>query len=271
MLVAGSVNFVGAALLAGRAATRVGTGLVTVALPDPIYPIVAGQLAEATYLPLPSQAGAIAVEAVQPLVDHLTKAKAILVGPGLSQAGSVDRFCRTLLAHPDRLPPVVLDADALNSLAKAPQWWEGIPSHCILTPHPGEMARLTGLDIKQVQADRLEIARSMAEECQQIILLKGAHTIIAGPEGRVVVMPFANPALAKAGSGDVLAGTIVGLLAQGLTPFDAAVAGAYLHGVAGELARDEVGVTAVVAGDLIRSLPDATRAVARESGETNDG
>ena len=261
LLVAGSLNYTGAAILAGQAATRIGTGLVTLAPPQAIYPILASRLAEATYLPLPHVEGALAPEAAPLLREKSNRAKAWLVGPGLGQAPPTVAFLKALLAQPEGLPALVLDADALNILATEAEWQRLLPPNCILTPHPGEMARLLGSAVQEVQARRLEIAGDMATKWQQIILLKGAHTVIAAPDGRVMVMPFANPALAKAGSGDVLAGAIVGLLAQGLAPFEAAVAGAYLHGLAGELAREHMGAAPVIAGDLVGFLPLALREV----------
>jgi NAD(P)H-hydrate epimerase len=285
LLVAGSMSYTGAAILAGQAATRSGAGLVTLAPPQVIHSILASRLAEATYIPLPHAEGAIAPEAARLLAARLEDVDALLIGPGLSQAAPTVAFLKELLsgkaAEPQRqvgfrqaeaetqlkekadnlLPPLILDADALNILADQNEWWKLLPADCILTPHPGEMARLMGSTVKEVQAKRLEVAGEMAARWNQIVLLKGAHTIIAAPDGRMMVMPFANPALAKAGSGDVLAGTIVGLRAQGLEAFEAAVAGAYLHGLAGELTRESLGATAVIAGDLIGFLPLAIREV----------
>jgi NAD(P)H-hydrate epimerase len=262
MLVAGCVNYTGAAILAGQAATRVGTGLVRMAPPAAIQPIVAARLSEATYWPLPHTDGLIAPGAVALLQEKLVTTDALLVGPGLGLADSTTAFLKALLAEPEALPPLILDADALNILANQGQdWWQALPPRSILTPHPGEMARLTASTTQAVQANRLEITAESAAKWQQIVLLKGAHTIVADPAGRTVVLPFANPALAKAGSGDVLAGTIVGLRAQGLDSFEAAVAGAYLHGLAGELARDDLGAIAVVAGDLVGYLVMASRMV----------
>jgi NAD(P)H-hydrate epimerase len=191
---------------------------------------------------------------------------AVLIGPGLGRHDATVSFLPELLERADSLPPLVLDADALNILAQQtePDWWKLLPSNCILTPHPGEMARLTRTSTKKVESARLAMATEMALKWDQVVLLKGAHTIIAAPDGRTMVMPFANPALAKAGSGDVLAGAIVGLLAQGLLPFDAAVAGAYLHGLSGELARENLGVTSVIAGDLVQFLTRAIREVVGE-------
>jgi NAD(P)H-hydrate epimerase len=261
LIVAGSRNYTGAAVLAGQAAARIGTGLVTLTPPRFIQSILASQLAEATYLPLPDDDGALTPEAVSMLKPKFSDAEAILIGPGFGQADSTAAFLLELLADADSLPPAIFDADALNLLAKQDNWWNLLPAKSILTPHPGEMSRLTGQSVKEVQASRLEIAADMAAKWNQIVLLKGPHTIVAEPDGRTVVLPFANPALAKAGSGDVLAGTLVGLLAQGLEAFEAAVAGAYFHGLAGELARTSLGATATIAGDLVGYLPLAIQQV----------
>ncbi len=155
--------------------------------------------------------------------------------------------------------PLVIDADALNALAQVERWHEQATAGSILTPHPGEMARLCGCSTAEVRRDRLGLARRKAAEWRQIVLLKGAYTVIAAPDGQAVVLPFANPALATAGSGDVLAGAIVGVLAQGVAPFEAAVLGGYLHGLAGELARRDLGEAGVTAGDLLSRLPQAIR------------
>jgi hydroxyethylthiazole kinase-like uncharacterized protein yjeF len=264
LIVAGSLNYTGAAVLAGQTAGRVGAGLVTLAPPRTIQPILAARLIEATYLPLADDGGALAAEAAPSVRAKAAEVEALLVGPGLAQADSTAAFIEGLLAEPESLPPLIVDADALNILAKQAEWWTKLPPNSILTPHPGEMGRLTGQSTKEIQAARLEIAVEMAAKWSQIVLLKGAHTIIAAPDGRTMVLPFANPALAKGGSGDVLAGAIVGLRAQGLEAFEAAVAGAYLHGLAGELAREQLGPTAVVAGDLVGLLPVAIREVTGE-------
>lgn len=259
MVVAGSANYTGAVVLAGQAAYRSGAGLVMLAPPRTIYPILAARSIETTYFPLPDQDGALVLEAALPLQKQSADADAILIGPGLGQASETAAFLLQFLTGTDSLPPLVLDADALNLLAKQNEWWKFLPPRCILTPHPGEMARLTGSSTQAVQTSRLQVATETAARWNQIVLLKGAHTVIAAPDGRTTVMPFANPALAKAGSGDVLAGAIVGLLAQGLEPFEAAVAGAYLHGLSGEIAREHLGATAVIAGDLLGFLSMAVR------------
>jgi hydroxyethylthiazole kinase-like uncharacterized protein yjeF len=286
LIVAGSVNYVGAATLAGAGAKRVGTGLVTMALPGPIQPSVAAGLAEATYLLLPHDLGVIASGAVPVLRDSFENYDALLLGPGLTQEKETVSFVHTFLGltpserrgqigfvsrvgselpQGAELPPLVVDADGLNALAVADGWWKMLPPGTILTPHPGEMARLIGRDVtaKDVQADRDGHAQRMAAQWNTVVVLKGAFTVVAEPGGRVIVLPFANPALATAGSGDVLAGTIVGLRAQGMDTFEAAVAGAYLHGLAGELARADLGDMGVVAGDLPPRLPQALRAIRR--------
>ncbi|MBC8248128.1 MAG: NAD(P)H-hydrate dehydratase, partial [Anaerolineales bacterium] len=274
LVVAGSVNYTGAAYLASAAATRVGTGLVTLALAESIHPILASKLSEVTFLLLPQDMGVLIPDAIKVLAERIQDYDALLLGPGLGHEKETVQFVQQLLnVEPGTrgrigfrtdeeakegklsLPPLVVDADGLNALADTPNWWEQLKGLSILTPHPGEMSRLTGLPVREIEADRLGVARQMAEKWQQVIILKGAYTVIADPEGRVVINPFANPGLATAGSGDVLAGAIVGFLAQGLAPFDAALVGAYVHGLAGELVRKELGGAGMVAGDLLPMLP----------------
>ncbi len=305
LIVAGSVNYTGAAWLAGSAATHAGAGLVTLAVPRPLQSTLASTLHETTWILLPHDLGVIAEDAVDVVLEHLDKYDALLVGPGLTQekptvnfvarllvpqvleetkvAGFVptetkpshhrgalgfvppesgDREPQTSAAESERaFPPLVVDADALNALAKLEGWQEALVKNCVFTPHPGEMARLCGLTTKEVQARRWELAREKAREWGQIVLLKGAYTVIAAPDGRLAILPFANPALATAGSGDVLAGTIVSLMAQGLSPFDAAVCGGFLHGLTGEFARSAIGEAGVVASDLVDYLPEVISAL----------
>lgn len=284
LIVAGSLNFVGAATLAGAGATRVGAGLVTMALPLPIQPAVAANLTEATYLLLPHDMGVVASGAVGVLHDRMGDYDALLLGPGLTQEKETVAFVHAFLGverperkdrigfvstlttqEPERpaLPPLVVDADGLNALTTAGEWWKALPLGTILTPHPGEMARLMGDDVttQDVQADREGVAGRMAVKWNAVVVLKGAFTVVAAPDGRVMVLPFANAGLATAGSGDVLAGAIVGLRAQGMEAFEAAVAGAYLHALAGELARADLGDMGMVAGDLPPRLPLALQRI----------
>jgi hydroxyethylthiazole kinase-like uncharacterized protein yjeF len=255
LIVAGSITYTGAAYLAGAAATRAGAGLVTLALPEAIHTAVTSHLAEATYLPLPDEMGSIAANAAQIVAEQLISYSALLLGPGLGQKSETQAFVKTLLNN--QLPPTIIDADGLNILARVEDWPKRLPPKSILTPHPGEMARLTKCSTKDVQSNRIAIARAQAAAWGQIVVLKGAYTVVAAPDGRVVIEPFSNPALATAGTGDVLAGTIVALRAQGVNAFESAAAGAYLHGMAGELTRREKGTAGMVAGDLLAHLATA--------------
>jgi hydroxyethylthiazole kinase-like uncharacterized protein yjeF len=277
MIVAGSANYTGAPFLAAAAAARVGTGLVTLAPPQSIHPILATKLSEATFLLLPHDMGVLVPGATKVLFPKLKDYTALLVGPGLGQEKQTFAFVHQLLgmALPQQprpigfqrskeptpremeLPPLVIDADGLNALAGTTEWWISVPENSILTPHPGEMARLTARDRAEINDNRLTVASEYAHKWGQIVVLKGAHTVIAAPDGRITVMPFANPGLATAGTGDVLAGTIVGMLAQGLSAFDAAVCGAYLHGLAGEMAVRQLGRAGTLASDLLPLLPKA--------------
>ncbi len=284
LIVAGSVNYVGAAALAGSGAKRVGVGLVTMALPMPIQSAVAANLAEATYLLLPHDMGVISSGAVRLIREQMGDYDALLLGPGLSREKETALFVRQFLglereerkgrlgfvassdaedAGEASLPPLVIDADGLNIMATVDNWWASLPPGTILTPHPGEMARLMGDEATttDVQADREGLARRMAEAWNLVLVLKGALTVVAAPDGRILVMPFANSGLATAGTGDVLAGAIAGFRAQGLGAFEAAAAGAYAHGLAGELARADLGEAGMVAGDLPPRLPLALRRI----------
>jgi ADP-dependent NAD(P)H-hydrate dehydratase / NAD(P)H-hydrate epimerase len=263
LICAGSLNYTGAAFLAGTAATRAGAGLVTLALPRTIYPIVTSAAHETTFVPLPDSNGALIPSAAKIVHKHLKDYDALLVGPGFGRDPRTVTFVRSLLGLGkektlDIPVPLVIDADALFALAQTWKWSAQLtPRTAIVTPHPGEMATLCGLTRDEVQSDRIGVARKHAEDWNQVVVLKGAYTVVAAPEGRVTLIPFATPALATAGTGDVLAGTIVAMLAQGLVPYDAAVVGAYVHGLAGTIAEEEIGRAGVVAGDLLPRLPRA--------------
>ena len=263
LVVAGSRNFVGAAYLATAAVLRVGAGLATLATPEGIYPIVAGRLTEATFLPLPEAgAGVISADAARVLRDELDRYDALLVGCGLGQQASTVLFVRRLLAPRISLPiAIVVDADGLNALTKVTDWWKMLPREAILTPHEGEMARLAATEVGEVSSHRLEMAREKAIEWDKVVVLKGAHTVVASPQGRVAISPWANPGLASGGTGDVLSGVVAGLLAQGMAPFEAAAAGVYLHGLAGDMVREELGDAGMLAGDLLPTLPRAIKSL----------
>ncbi len=264
LVVAGSCNYVGAAYLASAAATRVGAGLVTLAIPESLQAAVAARAAEPTYLPLPEVSpGVVSAEAVAVVLENLAVYDTLLLGCGIGQAPTTREMVETLLYGDSRLPPMVVDADGLNLLSvsdtKNSPWWQKFSSNAILTPHPGEMGRLSGESAERVQDDRIEVARETASRWNKVVVLKGAHTIVASPGGRAMVSPFVNPGLASAGTGDILAGAITGLLSQGLTLEDAAFLGVYLHGMAGELVRAEIGDTGMIASDLLPALPRAIK------------
>lgn len=278
LVVAGSVNFTGAAALAGEAAYRIGAGLVRLAVPGPLHAVLSGLLPEITWLLLPHETGVIAEGAEEVVFANLERVTAMLVGPGLGLEATTSRFIHRLFsaaaAEPKReglgflssawrkqehpaLPPLVVDADGLKHLSKIQDWPHRLPPGTILTPHPGEMSVLTGLDVAAIQADRNEIARKFAREWGHIVVLKGAMTVVADPNGEITIVPVANAALARAGTGDVLAGMIVGLRAQGVPAVDAAVAAAWIHAQAGLAAIDLVGHPAsVLAGDILAAVPE---------------
>ncbi len=257
IVVAGSNNYIGAAYLACSSAMRVGTGLVTLATPARIQPILAAKLTEATYLPLPeSHPGIISPGAAKLIRQNLNGYNALLLGCGLGQSQPVIKFIEDLLLRVRAVPsPLILDADALNILARVPNWWQRLTGDAILTPHPGEMARLAGVTVDEVQSDRIGITKGLARKMNKTIVLKGACTVIATPDGRTGISPVANPGLASAGTGDVLSGIIAGLVAQGLSFFDAAAAGVFLHGEAGEMVRSRLGDAGMIASDLLPVLP----------------
>ena len=269
LVVAGSERYGGAAYLACMGAARSGAGLVTLAASESVLRVVAPKLIEVTTLPLPADDGALSPDAPEMLLAEARQCQALLVGCGLGRSRDANRLVQqTLRTHRYPGTPLVLDADALNILAELPEWWAGLYGEAVVTPHPGEMSRLTGLDTAEVNAHRMALAERYAEQWGVTVVLKGAYTVVASPGGAVRVSPFANPALATAGSGDVLAGVIAGLVAQGAEPFDAAACGVYLHGAAGEQARQAMGDAGVLASDLLPLIPAAMRTI-RDSGTSS--
>ena len=256
LVVAGSRDYVGAAYLAATAAARSGAGLVTLAVPESIHSAVAAKATEPTYLSLPeSPSGGLSPDAADMVLQRLSEYDSLLVGCGLGQAPTTGEFLEQLLYSDASLPPTVVDADGLNLLSRDPGWWQKLRSHAIVTPHPGEMGRLTGLSTEQVQQDRIRKATESATTWDKVVVLKGAYSVVALPSGQAMLSPFANPGLASAGTGDVLAGTIAGLLAQGLSLEDAAALGVFVHGRAGEKVREDLGDTGMLASDLLPTLP----------------
>ena len=267
LAIAGSLDYAGAALLVCRAAGRAGAGLVTLAVPESLQPLFAAKVVEATTMALPEDD----VEEVDPepsisrIFDH--DHDAIVLGPGLRPGLATTELVRMLLAAPEDDPepaPLVLDAEALRSIATMGEWWTGALRPCVLTPHPGEFVRLrsgagveAGSDGDLADDDdaRRTAAVAAAQAWGQVVVLKGARTVIAEPDGTVTIAPFENPALATGGTGDVLSGVIGALLAQGMAPGPAARLGVFLHGTAGDMVRDRIGDAGLLASDLPDSIP----------------
>jgi hydroxyethylthiazole kinase-like uncharacterized protein yjeF len=262
MLLCGSQPYPGSAFLAGSGAGRVGAGLITLAVTKQMHAIYASAFHEATFVLLPDE-GAESFERSGTLLDHLEGYRSLLIGPGLGQSTSTREAILQILEHlrsmPDeQRPRLVIDADGLNNLSALERWWTLLPADTVITPHPGEMGRLcNGLQVSGGNIDRLELARSKAMEWQITLVLKGACTIIAEPGGHTRINLLANPGLATAGTGDVLAGLVVGLLAQHVSSFDAASAAVYLHAAAAELVSAEIGYAGLLASDLLPKIPRA--------------
>ena len=256
-IIAGSVGKTGAAALTARAALRVGAGLVTVATPSSVNDVLEAKLLEAMTMPLPeTKARTLARSGLDRVLAFIQARTAIAIGPGLSTHHETVELVQSLMKHLDR--PSVLDADALNALAGRVSLLTECKTPPILTPHPGEMARLeVDATTQSVNADRIGTARRFARERGVFVVLKGARTVIARPDGLVAICPTGNPGMATAGTGDVLTGMIVGLLAQGVPAWDAACAATYFHGSAGDLASQHLGQPGMLASDLIAQIPYA--------------
>jgi NAD(P)H-hydrate epimerase len=255
LIVAGSPGKAGAAILAARAAVRAGAGLVTVAVPAPILTAVDLGSIESMTLPLPAgESGQIAGKAADLVLAAAGGKAALAVGPGLGQEPEAQEAIRRIVLESPL--PLVLDADGLNAFAGRAGDLQGRRGETVLTPHPGELGRLLGITAAEVQADRLAAARRAAAETGAIVVLKGQWTLIASGDV-VFVNPTGNPGMASGGSGDVLTGMVVGLLAQGLEALDAALLAVYLHGLAGDLAASKQGGPALAAGDLVPAIPEA--------------
>lgn len=258
LLLVGSQQYTGAALLSGRAAYRVGVGVVTLGVVEPVYNAIAGHLPEATWMVLPDLDGFVAASAADIVLQGLDKVDALLIGCGWGLREETHQFMRVLLSgDKEPLPPMVVDADALRLLSRVACWQSQLPGGSVLTPHPGEMAALTGMTVDEVQEDRLGLAERSAQAWNQVVVLKGALTVVANPDGRTAIIPLATSALSRAGTGDILAGMIAGFMAQGLDGFSAACAAAYLHGMAGKAAAEAMGNTAsILASDILNCLSD---------------
>lgn len=264
LIIGGSANYIGAMYLASLGALRAGAGLVTVAAPQPVVDKLAGNIPEPTWLPLKHVDGMASPDSIPIILHQIKSYQSVLIGPGIGQADVTKQFMtelfQALVSEPMLTSSLkfVVDADGLNILSGVDAWWELLPENTIITPHPGEMGRLCQLTSQEVQINRWALTSEKTKKWHTITLLKGAHTVIASPEGDLSVLPFKNDALATAGTGDILAGLIAGLLASGAPPYQSAVAGGFIHGLAGQIAQQHhQDGRSVIAHDILDCIPQA--------------
>jgi NAD(P)H-hydrate epimerase len=260
LVIAGSVGKTGAAALASLAALRVGAGLVTLAIPHSLNDALEAKLTEVMTEPVAeTEARSIGQEALDRLLHLAAGKSAVALGPGLGTHPSTQKLVHELLSCLQL--PVVLDADGINALAGRADFLAQVAAPVIVTPHPGELSRLLDIPRDEVLRKRVPLAQDAASRLNVTLVLKMAHTVVASPTRQAVLVPTGNPGMATGGTGDVLTGLIAGLLAQGMAPGLAAQAGAYVHGLAGDLAAARLGQEAMLAGDLLNHVPDAIRQV----------
>lgn len=262
LVLSGSTGKTGAATLTCLGALRAGAGLVTLGIPRSLNPVLENKLTEAMTCPLPETAeSSLSLEAEEEIFKLMGGKTALAIGPGLSTHPETSLLVRRIVA---RCPlPMVIDADGLNALASDPGVLENCTGKAVLTPHPGEMARLAGISNSQVQADRIGVAEAFAQKHGCCLVLKGARTVIAEADGKISINPTGNPALSSGGSGDVLTGLIGGFLARRWPPARAACAGVYLHGLAADRLSEEMGSFGVLAGELLQVIPGLASSLAR--------
>ena len=261
-ILAGSPGFTGAAYLCSQGALLSGSGLVTLGIPKSLNPIMAVKLTEVMTKLLPETiVGTVSLKAYDEILDFIDKVNAVAIGPGLSTNKETVRLVQKLITSIKK--PIVIDADGLNALAGNVGLLKKTKSKVVITPHPGEMSRLVGISTNEVQKDRKAIALKVAKEYNLTVVLKGYHSVVADPSGKVYINTTGNPGMATGGTGDVLTGMIASFIGQGLSTFDAARLGVYLHGMAGDLAAKDIGEVSLVAGDILRYLPKAIKSKRR--------
>ena len=257
-VLAGSRGMTGAAYLASQAAIRSGSGLVTCGIPASLNVVMEIKLTEVMTLPLPEVAGqALCFKALGKIVSFSEKTSCLAVGPGLSRNKNTEKLVREVIKKVTK--PIVLDADSIISIAGKCDLLKKRKAATVLTPHPGEMARLLGKTTEYVRQNRVKLARDFAKKYKIVLVLKGYRTIVASPKGEVYMNETGNSGMSTAGAGDVLTGMIASFIGQGIESYSAAVIGAYLHGKAGDLASREKGQFSMIAGDLLEKLPEAIR------------
>jgi len=260
LVLAGSKGLTGAAYLTSQAALLSGSGLVTLGIPESLNVIMERKLTEVMTLPLAeTKKSSLAPAAYQKIKKFLTKADVLAVGPGLSRDPGTVKLVRKLVAALNK--PFVLDADGINAFIGNLSLLKKTKSPSVITPHPGELARLLGVKTKAIQRNRLQIARKFAKRYKRVLVLKGERTIVASPDGKQYINNTGNPGMASGGTGDVLTGVIAGLIGQGIDVFEAAKIGVYVHGLAGDLAVREKGERSLKATDLLNKLPQAFKKI----------
>ena len=256
LVVAGSDQYPGSAYLSTMGAYRSGVGVVTLALPKSLQKTISKLSIESTFLILPENSNKIDIKKSAEIIIKQSKDyDSLLIGCGLGISNQMYDLVSKILISKENLPPTVIDADGLNILSKIDKWWKKTKNNLILTPHPGELSSLIKIPKEEIVKNKFEIAIESSKKFNKIIILKGAYTIIATPEGKIIVEPFANPTLSTAGTGDIKSGIIGSLLAQGLNLIDAATIGVYIHGLVGDKARKKIGNRGTIASDLIKFIP----------------
>ena len=256
LCICGSYGMAGAAIMAGKAALRCGIGLLKIAVPKSIYPVCATNILESVYYPLEETSnGVISSKNTDFLLEMCEKSSAVVIGCGLSVCDDTKNFLQSVITNCKK--PLVIDADALNCICNKPEILKNLKAPAIITPHPGEMARLLHSTPKTVNSNRENTAIDFAKKFGVVTVLKGAGTIIASPDGEVYINHTGNSGMATGGSGDVLSGIIGSLLAQGASPINAAAAGVFLHGTIGDLAAEKLGKISMLPTDMIDMIPTA--------------
>ncbi len=266
LVVAGSTGLTGAAAMASLSALRSGAGMVVLGIPERFNSVLEEKVTEVMTAPLPeTETGSLHSKAIETLDPWLNWSHVLALGPGLSTHPETRAFVHAFLRKADK--PLVIDADGINNLAGEFDLIQNYPSDLVFTPHVGELSRLTGVSQKDILHNRVQITRESAQKLRAVVLLKGAPTLIASPEGTVYFNVTGNPGMATAGSGDVLTGLIAGFLAQGLSGLQAALTGAFVHGMAGDLAAETLGQRGIIAGDILNAVPEALRLLASAKSE----
>lgn len=256
LCICGSYGMAGAAIMAGKAALRCGIGLLKIAVPKSIYPVCATNILESVYYPLEETLnGVISSKNTDFLLEMCEKSSAVVIGCGLSVCDDTKNLVQSVITNCEK--PLVIDADALNCICNKPEILKNLKAPAIITPHPGEMARLLHSTPKTVNSNRENTAIDFAKKFGVVTVLKGAGTIIASPDGKVYINHTGNSGMATGGSGDVLSGIIGSLLAQGAAPINAAAAGVFLHGTIGDLAAEKLGKISMLPTDMIDMIPTA--------------